>query len=151
MKAMDRPDLDFTHDKESYYLWLYGAELLGDLKAAEALDLLISHLDVIDRNRFSTSMNHEPALKGVVKMGPIAIPKLDVVLRNSPDPALRSDAVYCIATIGGPSAVRSLREALDSETDACVSRNIRVSPDSFDESGTIKDRRKWFAGLECDE
>jgi len=151
MKAMDRPNLDFTHDKDSYYLWLYGAELLGELKASEALDLLVSHLNLMNRHLYSSSMTHQPALKGVTKMGPIAIPKLDTVLRHSPDPKLRFDAVYCIATIGGPSAVRSLREALDSESDECVSHAIRVSLDSFDAGGKIKDRMDWFLNLACNK
>jgi hypothetical protein len=150
MKAMDRPNLDFTHDKDSYYLWLYGAELLGDLKAFEALDLLISHLGLMDTH-FSTSMNHQPALGGVIKMGPIAIPKLNAVLRNNPDPGMRFDAVYCIATIGGPSAVSSLREALDSESDECVRHAIRMSLDSFDDNGNIKNRMEWLTGLLCNE
>jgi len=149
MKAMDRPNLDLTRDKESYYLWLYGAELLGELKASEALDLLVSHLHLMDRNFYSSSMAHRPALKGVVKMGPIAIPKLDAVMRHSPDPQPRFDAVYCIATIGGPSAVHSLREAIDSESDECVSRAIRVSLESFDADGKIKDRMDWFFRLTC--
>jgi hypothetical protein len=150
MKAMDKPNLEITTDKDSYNLWLYGARLLGDLKAEEALDLLISHLGLINRTHFSTSMNHQPALGGVIRMGPIAIPKLDAVLRHNHDPGLRYDAVYCIATIGGPSAVSSLREALDSESDECVRQSIRVSLDSFDDDGNIKNRMKWFtAGFLC--
>ncbi len=149
MKAMDRPHLDFTHDKDSYYLWLYGAEVLGELKASEALDLLVSHLHLMDRNLYSSSMTHQPALRGVVEMGPVAIPKLDAVLRESPNPELRFDAVYCIATIGGPKAVESLSQALGSESNECVSRLIRISLDSFDEHGRIKDRFEWSRGLLC--
>lgn len=148
MKAMDRPDLDFRHDNDSYYLWLYGAQLLGDLKATEALDLLISHLG-LTAGFFSSSMNHMPALKGVIKMGAVAIPKLDEVMRHNPDPDMRFYAVYCIATIGGPSAISSLRGALDTESDECVRRSIHVSLDSFDNNGNIKDRMKWFFGLSC--
>lgn len=150
MTAMDRPDLDFTHNKDDYYLWRYGAELLGELKASEALDLLISHLAWRRGLYFSTSMNHLPALRELLKMGPIAIPKLDAVLRNSPDPELRFYALYGIATIGGTSAVSSLEKALESESDACLRRGIRASLDSFDESGNIKNRMEWFSGLLCD-
>lgn len=148
MSAMDKPSLDFTHDTTSYNLWLYGADLLGDLKAAEALDLLISHLSLTDRF-FSTSMNHQPALRGVIKMGRMAIPKLTKVLLHGPDPRMRHAAVYCIATIGGPDAVRSLKEAFSSESDNCVSKFIRVSLESFDREGNIKNRMDWFSGGLC--
>lgn len=151
MKAMDRPKIDFTHDRDIYHLWLYGARLLGSLKASEAIDLLVSHLDLIDETYFSTSMNHQPALVGLIEMGPIAVPKLDATLRHHPDSEIRFYAVYCIATIGGPSAVNSLKSASNSESDACVRRAIRTSLDSFDDGGHIKDRMKWFSGLSCNQ
>lgn len=151
MRAMDKPDLDFNSDPGGFHLWRYGADLLGDLKASEALDLLISHLNFTQRFFFSTSMSQQPALRGVIKMGPIAIPKLDSLLRHSPDPKLRHTAVYCIATIGGPSAVLSLKQALPLESDKCVSRFIRVSLDSFDDKGNIKNRLEWFSGFACNE
>lgn len=146
--AMDKHEIDFDRDPAIYYLWLYGAELLGDLKAVEALDLLISHMGLSSRV-FSTSMSHRPALRGVIKMGPIAIPKLTDVLRNNPDPKMRHSAVYCIATIGGPLAVRSLQEVSLSESDKCVRSFIRVSLDSFDDKGNIKNRMEWFSGASC--
>lgn len=149
MKRMDKPGLDFTSDKDSYYMWRYGAELLGDLKASEAIDLLASHLGLINRVAFSTTMNHVPALKGLIKIGPMALPKLDEVLRNNPDPKVRFHAVFCIANIGGPAAVNSLKGAFDSESDACVRRAISASLDSFDSGGNITDRKKWFSGLSC--
>jgi hypothetical protein len=148
--GMDKPNLDLQSDEGTYNLWVHGAELLGNLKALEAIDLLISHLDSTN-GTFSTSMRHQPALRGLIKMGPIAIPKLEAVLKSNPDPNMRFSAVFCVATIGGPSAVRSLKEALATESDQCVSRFIRVSLDSFDEEGQIRDRGKWFPGGLCDE
>lgn len=150
MKAMDKPNLDFTHDASSYYVWLYGADLLGDLKAVTALDLLISHLDLIGPF-FSTSMNHQPALRGVIKMGEVAIPKLEDVLKRSSRPTMRHAAVYCIASIGGPEAVRSLKDAVSTESNECVNRFMRVSLNSFDAHGHIKNRLTWFSGAACNE
>lgn len=150
MHSMDKPDLDFDGDANSYYLWRYGSELLGELKASEALDLLISHLDSHTKT-FSSSMSHMPALRGVIEMGPMALPKLDTTLKGNPDPKMRHAAVYCIATIGGPSAIKSLQEALPSETDKCVSRFIRISLNSLDGSGKLKDRGEWFSGVSCNE
>ncbi|SRR6266498_1604320 len=150
MKAMDKPNLDFNRDKSTYYLWLYGASLLGNLRAAEALDLLISHLNLA-HHIYSSSMNHQPALLGVLRMGPIAIPKLGEVLRHNPDPKMRYSAVYCLATIGGDSAVEELKAALGSESDECGKRLIRVSLDSFDNEGHIKNRMQWFSGFSCNK
>lgn len=148
MKAMDRPSLDFTHDAASYNLWLYGSDILGELQAVGALDLLISHLST-SSSFFSTSMSHQPALRGVVKMGEIAIPKLKEVLLHDPDPRMRHSAVFCIATIGGLSAVHALKEAGTTEADECIRKFIGVSLDSFDDKGKIKDRLRWFSRSLC--
>lgn len=149
MRAMDKPDLDFRGSKETYYLWRDGAELLGDLKATEAIDFLVAHLGLINDASYSMSMRHRPALLGLIRMGEIAIPKLDEVLQHNPDWQLRHDAVYCIATIGGPQAVNSLSQALSSESHKCVSRFIKISLDSFDEKGKIKNRLEWSRGISC--
>jgi len=155
MSAMDKPNLDFRRDQASYYLWSDGAKLLGDLKAAEALDLLISHLDLNDGTS-SVNMIHQPALGGVIRMGSIAIPKLEAVLRRSPDRNMRRYAVFCIARIGGQSGKRALKHALPSESDRCVSRFIRVSIDALSNRRlpnqiTSKDRAKWFSAFLCDD
>jgi hypothetical protein len=150
MLAMDKPNLNFREHMDDYYLWRFGAAILGHLKATEALDLLISHLTSRTAT-FSTSMSHQPALAGVIELGPVAIPKLVTVLNTNPDPEMRFFAVYCIATIGGPSARESLEQVLPSETDTCVSQFIRVSLASFDSDGIIRDRGKWFPGGLCDK
>jgi hypothetical protein len=155
MSAMDKPNLDFRRDQASYYLWSDGAELLGDLRAAEALDLLISHLDLNDGTS-SVNMIHQPALGGVIKMGSIAIPKLEAVLRQSPDRNMRRYAVFCIARIGGQTGKRALKHDLPSESDRCVSQFIRVSINALDNKRlpnqiTSKDRGKWFSAFLCNE
>lgn len=48
MNAMDRPDLDISSDQASADLWREGAILLGDLKATQSLDLLLSHITMTD-------------------------------------------------------------------------------------------------------
>ena len=150
MRAMDKPDLDFTREPKMYYVWRDGAALLGELKAAEALDLLISHLDLRVSGLFSTTMSQQPSLAGVIKMGQIAIPKLSAVLKDSPDPDMRRYAVYCIAGIGGPSAKQALKHARALESDPCVNRFIRVSIDTIDDKGGLKnDTVKWFMAFQC--
>ena len=87
--------------------------MLGDLKAIEALDFLVAHLD-FSRGMFSTTMSQQPALHAVQEIGEGAIPKLSDVLRQHPDWRMRMYAVYCISGIGGPAAERTLKEALPS-------------------------------------
>ena len=70
-------------------------------------------------------------------------------LRHNPDPKMRYSAVYCLATIGGDSAVAALKIALASESDECAKRLIRVSIDSFDEQGNMKNRMEWFSRFTC--
>src|SRR2546427_384200 len=113
MSAMDKPDLDFAREPSMYYVWREGASLLGELRASEALDLLISHLD-LTIGIFSSTMSQQPALWGLIKMGAIAIPKLDIVLRQSSNREMKRYAVYCIANIGGDSARYTLEQALQS-------------------------------------
>lgn len=148
MQAMDKPGLDIRRNQGDYFLWHEGSTLLGELKATEALDLLIAHMGMSD-GEWSVSMVHQPALGGIIEMGPIAIPKLRVVL-GSQDPAARHDAVYCIAQIGGPSASQVLKQALPSESDKCIKRFIRASIKSLDnEKNKLKDNGEWLPAFLC--
>jgi HEAT repeat protein len=128
MNAMDKPDLDFRSNQSDYYLWLEGSQLLGDLRAAESLDLLISHLD-LNNGLFSASMKHQPAVVGVIGMGSLAVPKLVDALRHNQNRDIRQAAAFCLSAIEGRQAGDSLRSALKSETDSCVIRMIKASLD----------------------
>ena len=148
MEAMDKPGLDIRRNQGDYYLWREGSTLLGELKATEALDLLISHMGMSD-GEWSVTMVHQPALGGIIEMGPIAIPKLRVIL-GSQDPATRHNAVYCIAQIGGPSALRVLKQALPSESDKCLRRFIQASIKSLDnEKKKLQNNGEWLPAFLC--
>jgi hypothetical protein len=150
VKAMDKANRGFSQDPSMYAVWHDGAELLGELKAGEALDFLISHLDLKVSGLSSTTMSHQPALAGVIKMGPIAIPKLSALLKDSPDTNMRRYAIYCIAGIGGPLATRALKEAVALESDQCVKRFIAVSIDTINESGGLKNNTvNWYMAFQC--
>jgi hypothetical protein len=153
ISAMDRPKLDLFRDPAAYDTWTYGAGFLGELKAVEALDFLISHLTITDG--LSPNMNHYPAVEGVTRMGPKAIPKLSVVLRHNADRNMRRIAIFCIAQIGGPSAMRSLEEALDSESDRCngefIKASIGILKNELQGNQTKeKDRQEWYSAFFCD-
>jgi hypothetical protein len=163
MESMDKPDLNFESETSSYFIWREGSQLLGELKAVEALDLLISHLDMT--NGFhSASMVFQPAILGVRQMGPAAIPKLAVALRQNPKAAVRLAAAYCLTDIGGVSAMNALRQAQNNEANPCVARfiNISLSTFSYKSKGRISfdkeapqanvdARRNWLTALECTE
>jgi hypothetical protein len=147
IRSMDKPHLNFERDQNAYYLWRYGARLLGDLKASEALDVLISHLKNTD-GQFSSSMVHQPALEGVIRMGPIALQKLSGVLHHNTDRDIRRYAVFCICSIGGAKALQLLEEAVVSESDSRVAKFIEFSIISLDNpEHRIIDRAKWFAAF----
>ncbi len=150
MEAMNKPNATFKGNPELFNLWRAGATLLGDLKANKALDLLISHLD-LSSGIFSTTMSQQPALSALIKMGPIAIPKLSAVMRGNPNPDFRRYAVYCIAAIGGQPTRRALEHALPLESDPCVNRFIRVSIETLDSrTDRLKnDTGKWFSAFMC--
>ena len=151
MRAMDKPVSDLRVDRSGFYLWHYGSEILANLKAEESLDLLIEHFDLDDGTPFP--LNHHPAVVSVIRMGAIAIPKLDVVLRQSTKPNTMQYADFSIASIGGPDARRALGEALPSESNNCVRSFITASLDSLDSASLqiAADRRtKWYAAFLCD-
>ncbi|HKU76564.1 MAG TPA: HEAT repeat domain-containing protein [Pyrinomonadaceae bacterium] len=126
LRAMDKPNLSFVMDRPSYFLWLNGAVILGNLKAVESLDLLIEHLDLND-GFFSASMVHQPAVLGIEKMGGLAVPKLRNALENHPKREIRLATALCLADIGGSEAQAALKDALNTETDQCVRRFITLS------------------------
>jgi hypothetical protein len=162
MEMMDKPNLDLRSDVPTYIVWREGSQLLGELRATEALDLLISHLDMTN-DFYSTSMVYQPAILGVRQMGEVAIPKLAVALRESPKPGIRMAAVYCLTSIGGPAALDVLKLAQTSKTDKCVARLIDISLSTFSyksKSGRmmfdndapqadVEARRNWFYAFGC--
>jgi HEAT repeat protein len=97
-------------------------------------------------------MSQQPVLRTVIEIGESAIPKLSDVLRNHPDWRMRMYAVYCISIsgIGGSSAVRALKEALPSQSDACVKRFVQVSIEALNNNEQrIRDTNYWFGAFMC--
>ena len=120
------------NDYENFFLWLHGAGLLADLKATEALDLLIANIDFTDGWSAKISEYHTPALVAILKMGQPAIPKLQIVLAKDSVPARRQFAALAIAYIGGGQARKALASALSFESDSCLKRFLQVSLEAFD-------------------
>lgn len=152
MSAMDQPNVDLTGGTPQFFVWHYGTQLLGELKATEALDLLISNLDRHDGSGFP--FNHYPALGGVIQMGEIALPRLQAVLTENQNHFTRRLTVFCVALIGGQTAHQILRQALERETDPCVATCIRASLKAFANNRrphhiSDESRTEWYTTFLC--
>ena len=149
MRAMDKPDLDISRNQASADLWREGALLLGDLKAMQSLDLLLSHISMTD-GEWSSTMVHQPALEGIIRMGPAAIPKLKKLLRHQ-EWQTRHDAVFCIANIGGPAALRAIKAAVPYESHSCVKGLMLASIKVIDvkHGGMKTDNGEWARAFMC--
>jgi hypothetical protein len=145
MEAMDKPNLDISRDQASADLWREGAILLGDLKATQSLDLLLSHIKMTD-GEFSMTMAHQPALEGIIRMGPVAIPKLKRLLQDQ-DWETRHYAVYCLAEIGGTAARRALQQAQAMESNPCVKKFMLVSIKMI--NGVKQEQGEWITAFLC--
>ena len=119
-------DADLEKDNSAFNVWATGSAVLGDLKAVEAVDLLVAHLDVND-GLFSASMVHEPVVLAMVSMGEVGVPKLAVALKTNPKTKIRLAAAYCLGDIGGTEAIEAMRSALSTETKPCVRRFITLT------------------------
>ena len=150
---LDQTDRDLLLNRPSFFLWHYGSKLLADLKAVEALDLLIANFDLHDGTPFP--FDHHPALVAAANIGEEAIPALKSVLDGGGGDSTRRYAVFCLAQIGGKVAKQLLRDRLASESNCCVSNCIRASLEAF-ENRTFpdhisdEDRVEWYTNFMCD-
>jgi len=139
---------------DNFFFWLHGASLLADLKATEALDLLIANIDFTDGWSTSLSKAHTPALDAILRIGVPAIPKLQIALKNDPVPHKRGFVALALAYIGGTQARRALISALPGETDPCVKNFLLVSVQAFDNKERPNHvssalNGKWISAFYC--
>lgn len=151
--SLDNADRDLLLNRSSFFLWHYGSRLLADLKAVEALDLLIANFDLHDGTPFP--FDHHPAIVAAANIGEDAIPALKAVLDGSRDNRTRRYAVFCLAQIGGKAAKQVLHDRLAVESNCCVSNCIRASLEAFENKGfrdhiTSEHRTKWYTTFMCD-
>lgn len=96
--------------------------LLGDLKATEAIDVLVKHLTDL-QGITGLSETWYPAVKALHKIGPPAIPALSKAL-SDPDPKTRKYAAEALILIDGKAAQERLEQALKTEQDSEVLSTI---------------------------
>jgi HEAT repeat protein len=153
LNDLDKPNLNFELDRASYFLWRGAVRLLGEWRAAEAIPVFIEHLALND-GTFSASMVHQPAIIGLISMGPIAMPQLRTALLNNGNADIRIGAAFCLTSLGGNAARRVLTEALRSESNECVRRFIVLSVVVLDGKRKppllqLKKRQEWMAAFRC--
>lgn len=105
--------------------WAAAAQVLGELKATEAIDSLIRHLERND-GIVGFSSIHFPAFRAVLNIGPPAIPKLAKALSDGA-PSIRQLAAQALGVIGGNEAKNALGQTLEVEKDGDVIRSIQIA------------------------
>ena len=126
IKLVQASELSLRLSSSAHYdAWRFAAELLGELKATEALDVLIACIDC-NNGLSGLSFDRFPALKAIIMIGPAAVPKLTDALRDT-RPATRSYAAFALGEIGGPDTKKALENALLSERDKDVVISIQIA------------------------
>jgi hypothetical protein len=108
-----------------YATWNDVADLLGDLRATEAIGELVKQLDYND-GTVGLSNAHWPAARALIKIGDAAVLELTKALTEG-TASIRSHAARVLSDIGGPQARRALERALETEKDESVRASIRRS------------------------
>jgi HEAT repeat protein len=108
-----------------YDAWSFAAELLGQVKAVEALDVLIACINCND-GMHGLSAYRFPAFRALIMIGPEAVPKLVKALSDSAA-STRGRAASALGEIGGADAKKALEQALISERDEDVVRSIKIA------------------------
>ena len=78
--------------------WMAAVKVLGKLRATEALDVLVDHLDRTGQNGFLMSIHIRPVYSALVNMGEPAVPKLIEALAH-PKRDVRMVAAWVLFSI----------------------------------------------------
>lgn len=92
------------------YRWTTAVEALGELRATEAIDILIKNLDQTGQNDEVISKNYRPVAQSIATIGEPAIPQLIGALSHSNE-VIRFEAASTLASIGRPASGK-VQEAL---------------------------------------
>lgn len=117
--------VDEEHPTVRFAVWRDAVDLLGRLRAYEAIDVLIRHLDHND-GTIGLSASHTPTARALVRIGEPAVPKLTEALLES-STIVRASAAQALGDIGGDQATEALERALKTETDDGVRRWLEIA------------------------
>ncbi len=82
--------------------WILAVDLLGDLRATESIDVLITNLDHTGENGITSSINIAPVGRALEKIGAPAVPGLIRAL-DSDQEEISLQAAQTLASIGKPA------------------------------------------------
>ena len=102
----------------TFLFWRSTTIIFAEVRALEALDVMIRCIDA--SNGLSGTQGEPPSAYALVRMGPVAVPKLSEALINEPNSANRVRIVLCLSRIPGPEAVAALKRVLKTETNKGV-------------------------------
>jgi len=101
---------DFVAPFGSALRWTVAVRLLGEIRATEAIDTLVSKLDQTGEFGIISSIHYRPVSSALTKIGEPAVPRLIEALSGT-EPEIRLYAASTLAAIGQP-AVTKLKKAL---------------------------------------
>ena len=111
--------------KAGSFFWVEACQIFSELKAIEAMDVLIDCIDCPAVTQpASERYRHKPAIGALIGLGEPAVPRLTETLAN-PNPQLRIYACVCLGNIQGSAARQALTGALAVELDSNVEVAIR--------------------------
>lgn len=129
--------MDFVDDisaKEEIMIataWMTAVDVLGDLKATEAVEVLVNNLDHTGQNGLIMSIHIHPVYSALVKIGEPAVPKLVEALAH-PNPFIRTEAVWVLYSIQKGRAKEAIEAAIKKETDEEIKRTFKGVLDRID-------------------
>jgi hypothetical protein len=103
--------------------WKFSVLKLGELKAIESINVLITSLDGTD-GEGGLSLDRYPAAKALVMIGSKSIAPLVIALSHNSSSVSRC-AAFALAEIGGEETRQALERLLQTEQDKRVLANIR--------------------------
>jgi HEAT repeat protein len=92
------------------YRWTTAVNVIGELRATEAIDILIKNLNRTGENGLVSSIHYHPVARALAKIGEPAIPQLIEVLSSS-DEDISYQAELAIVNMGEPAKAK-MQEAL---------------------------------------
>ena len=104
--------------------WMAAVKVLGKLRATEALDVLVDHLDRTGQNGFLMSIHIRPVYSALVNMGEPAVPKLIEALSH-PKRDVRMEAAWVLFSINKDQAKTALELSCQNEKDEEVTRRFK--------------------------
>lgn len=108
-----------------FEVWKDACELLGELKAIEAVGVLVEHSDRTNPIA-GLSISRVPAVKALITIGDAAVPDLSKALFAG-RPAVRGKAATALGEIGGHEAKEALQRASITEKDEEAAVYIQMS------------------------